>query len=83
MEEHDAEIALLVVRLDDEAAVHVRVASRLEDEQPPDVVETRSSVAALVEDRRSARRLDAAGDDPEGLAARVVVDGFDPHGVSC
>ena len=69
--------ASVVVRLDDEAAVHVRVAARLEDEQPPHVVEALERVAALVEDRRAAERLDSAGHDPERLAARVVVDRAD------
>jgi hypothetical protein len=51
------------------------VSAWLEHEQLTDVVEAFGRVAALVEDRRAAQRLDAAGDDPEGLAARVVVDG--------
>ena len=74
VEEDDAEIGVVVVRLDDEAAVHVGVAARLVDEQPPHVVEPLERVAPLVEDRRALRRLDAARDDPERLARRVVVD---------
>ncbi len=74
VEEHDAEVRAPIVRLDDEAAVHVRVPARLEDEQAPDVVEACECIAPLVENRRAPERLDAAGDDPERLAARVVVD---------
>ena len=69
MEEHDAEIGARVVRLDDEAAVHVGVPARLVDEQPPNVVEPLERIAPLVEDGGAARRLDAARDDPERLAA--------------
>ena len=71
--------ALAVVRLDDEAAVHVGVAARLVDEQPPHVVEPLECVAALVEDRRAVRGIDSAGHDPERLAAGVVVDRADLH----
>ena len=78
VEEDDAEVGAVVVRLDDEAAVHVGVPARLVDEQPAHVVEPLERVAALVEDRRAARRFDAARDDPEGLAGRVVVDRADP-----
>ena len=79
MEEDDAEIGAVVVRLDDEAAVHVGVPSRLVDEQPAHVVEPLERVASLVEDRRAARRVDAARHDPERLARRVVVDRADLH----
>ena len=44
---------------DDVAAVHVRVAARLVDEQPPDVVEPLERVAPALEDRRALGRLDA------------------------
>ena len=53
MEEDDAEVGAVVVRLDDVAAVHVRVPARLEDEEPADVVEPLERVAPLVEDRRA------------------------------
>src|SRR5262249_36809880 len=72
VEEDDPEIRTSVVGLDDEAAVHVRVATGLEDEEPANVVEAGEGVAALVEDRRPGRSVDAAGHDPERLAARVV-----------
>ena len=81
VEEDDAEVGALVLRLGDEAAVHVGVAARLEDEQPPDVVEVLGGVAALVEDRPALERLDAAGDDAERLAAGVVVDRRDQRPV--
>jgi hypothetical protein len=58
------------------------VSPRLVDEQPPDVVEPLARVAALVEDSGAAERLDSAGDDPERLAAGVVVDGADRRGQS-
>jgi hypothetical protein len=83
VEEDDAEVGAVVVRRDDMAAVHVRVTARLVDEQPPHVVEPLERIATLLEDRRAAQRLDAARDDPERLAAGVVVDGLDPHGRDC
>ena len=79
MEEDDTEIGLAVVRLDDEAAVHVGMSPRLVDEEPAYVVEPLECVAALVEDRRALRRLDSAGHDPERLARCVVVDGPELH----
>ena len=79
VEEDDAEVGGGVVRRDDEAAVHVRVPARLVDEQPPHVVEALVRVAAPLEDRRALRRVDAVGDDPERLSARVVVDRADPR----
>jgi hypothetical protein len=81
VEEDDAEIGALVVWLDDEAAVHVGMTARLEDEQPPHMIAARERVAALFENRRAAERLDTAGDDPEGLTAGVVVDRADTPGV--
>jgi hypothetical protein len=78
VEEDDAEVGAVVLGLGDEAAVHVGVAARLEDEQPADVVELLLREAALLEDRGAAKRVDAAGDDPERLAGGVVVDCLDP-----
>ena len=46
-------------------------------EQAADVVDVLGRIAPLVEDPRPRERLDAAGDDPEGLACGVVVDGPD------
>ncbi len=77
VEEDDAEVGAVVLRLGDEAAVHVRVAARLVDEQLAHVVEMLQRKTALVENRAPRGRLDAAGDDPKRLAARVVVDGLD------
>src|SRR5439155_26789503 len=74
-EEDDAEVGAVVLRLGDEAAVHVGVAARLVDEQPAEVVEARLRVAPLLEDRLSPQGL--TGHDAEGLAAGVVVDGAD------
>src|SRR5581483_2705129 len=74
VEEDDAEVRPVVLRLGDVAAVHVGVPARLVDEQPPDAVQVLRGVAPLVEDALSRDRLDAAGDDPEGLPAGVVVD---------
>ncbi len=79
VEEDDAEIGRRVVRLDDEAAVHVRMAARLVDEKAAYVVEPLESVAPLVQDRRATRRLDAARDDPERLPGSVVVDRANLH----
>ena len=74
MEEDDAEVGALVLRLGDEAAVHVRVPARLVDEQPPHAVEPLGRQAALLEDRPALELRHAARDDPERLAGRVVVD---------
>jgi hypothetical protein len=74
VEEDDPEVCAVVVRRDDEAAVHVGVAAGLEDEEPADVVEPLERVAPPVEDGRAARLVDAARDDPERLASGVVVD---------
>ena len=79
MEEDDTEIGVAVVRLDDEAAVHVGMSPRLVDEQPPHVIEPLECVAPLVEDRRAVRSIDSAGHDPERLAGSVVVDRADLH----
>ena len=79
VEEDHAEIGVVVVRLDDVAAVHVGMASRLVHEQAADVVQPLERVPALVEDRRAAQPVDPVRDDPEGLARSVVVDGADVH----
>ena len=57
VEEDDAEVGAVVLRLGDEAAVHVGVPARLVDEQPAQVVEPLGGVAALLEDRVAAERL--------------------------
>ena len=80
VEEDDAEVGAAVVGRHDEAPVHVRMSTWLEDEQPPRVVEPLGGVAAPLEDRCAARRLDAFDDDAERLAARVVVDRADRGG---
>ncbi len=79
VEEDDAEVGALVLGLGDEAAVHVGVAARLVDEQAADVVDVLEGVAPLVEDRASGEGVDAAGDDAERLAGRVVVDRRNAH----
>ena len=79
VEEHDAEVGTVVVRLDDVAAIHVGVAAWLVDEQPPHVVEAVERVASLVEDGTAQKRLDPGRDDAERLAAGVVVDSADLH----
>ena len=73
VEEHDAEVAGRVVGRRDEAAVHVGVAARLVDEELADVVEVRGRPATPFRHRAAFERGHAAGHDPEGLAARVVV----------
>ena len=82
VEEDDAEVGAVVVRRNDEAAVHVRVTAGLEDEEAADVVEPLERVAAAVEDRLTAERVDAGRDDAEGLASGVVVDGGYRHAVA-
>ena len=77
MEEDDAEVGALVVRLRDEAAVHVRVPARLVDEQLAHVVEPLEREAALVEDRGALERRHTAGDDAKRLAGGVVVGRLD------
>ncbi len=89
--EQHAQVRALVVRRDDEAAVHPAVAARLVREQPADVVQragARGGGAAAGAERDGAALGDGAardgrqagGDDPERLARRVVVDGLD-HGL--
>jgi hypothetical protein len=56
------------------------VAARLEDEQAAVAIEVIAREAPPLEDRRALERRDAARDDAEGLAARVVVDGRDLRG---
>src|SRR5205085_2093650 len=75
--EDDAQVGAFVLRLGHEAAVHVRMAARLVDEQAPHVVEVFERVPALGEDRRPLERSHAAGDDAERLAGGVVVGGRD------
>ena len=77
VEEDDAEVGTLVLGLGHEAAVHVGVAARLVDQQAANIVGVFESVAPLVEDRAAEKRVDAAGDDAERLAGRVVVDRAD------
>ena len=57
VEEDDAEIRAVVLRLGDEAAVHVGMAARLVDKQLPKVIEPLGRVAALREDRVAAQLL--------------------------
>src|SRR3954454_12650242 len=75
VEEDDAEIRALVLRLGDEAAVHVGVPARLVDEQPAQAAEPLRRVASLLEDRPATELL--AGDDSERLPRGVVVDRLD------
>ena len=51
VEEDDAEVGAIVLRLRHKAAVHVGVAARLVDEQAANVVDVLEGVAPLVEDR--------------------------------
>jgi hypothetical protein len=77
VEEDDAEVGAVVLRLDDEAAVHVGVPARLVDEQAADGIQLLRREAPLVEDRAPLERRDTAGDDPKGLTGGVVVDRLD------
>jgi hypothetical protein len=79
VEEDDAEVGAVVVRLDDVTAVHVGVAAGLVHEEPPHVIESLERIAALVENRRAAQPVDPGRDDAERLARAVVVDGADLH----
>jgi hypothetical protein len=79
VEEHDAELGTRVVRRHDMAAVHVRVTAGLEDHEAAHVVEVVAGEAPPLEDRCALERRHAARHDPKRLAARVVVDGLDPH----
>ena len=79
VEEDAAEIGACIVRLDHEAAVHVRVPTRLVHEQPPHVVELLRGVPPTLEHGRSPECPHPAGHDPERLAAGVVVGRRDGH----
>ena len=79
VEEDDAEVGAVVVRRHDVAAVHVRMAARLVDDEPAVGVEVVAGEPPPLEDRRARERRHARGQDPERLAARVVVDRLDVH----
>jgi len=74
VKEDDPEVGAVVLRLRDEAAVHVRVAARLVDEQPAHLVEVLCCEAPLLEDRPPFERWHPARDDPERFARGVVID---------
>ncbi len=82
MEEDHAEVGALVVGLDDEAAVHVGMATRLVDEELPHMVEVRRRPPALLEDRGALEWRHSTRHDPERLAGRVVVGRGDDEPVS-
>jgi hypothetical protein len=50
------------------------VSTRLVDEQPPHVVEVLDRISPLCKDRGAREWADPVDDDPERLAAGVVVD---------
>jgi hypothetical protein len=87
VEEDDAEVGAVVVRLGDEAAVHVGVPAGLEDEQLANLVEPLECEAPLVEDRGALEPRHTAGDDAKRLACGVVVGrpndevGYDPRSI--
>jgi hypothetical protein len=68
------EVGAVVLRLRDEAAVHVGVAARLVDEQPAHAVEVLGREAPLLEDRPPLEGRHTARDDPERLTGGVIVD---------
>ena len=79
VEEDDAEIGSVIVRRDDVTAVHVGMATRLEDDQPAHRVEVLEREAAPLEDRGALERRHTAGEDAKRLPTRVVVGRLDPH----
>src|SRR5690606_18723671 len=76
--EQRAEVRAGVVGRYEEAAVHVGVAARLVHQQLAEVVDV-GGIGAAFQDGGARDGGDAAGDDPERLARRVVVDGGDGH----
>src|SRR3989454_6395375 len=75
MKEDHSELGTLVFRLRHEAAVHVGVTTRFEDQELADVIEVVERVAPLLEDGASAQRRNAAADDAKRFAGGVIVDG--------
>ena len=66
MKEHDAEIGAVVVRRHDVAAVHIGVATRLEDQEAPEPIEPVAREAAPLEDRLAPERRHPARHDANG-----------------
>ena len=83
MEEDHAELGSVILRLRDEAAVHVGVPARFENEQLADVVEVLQREAPFLQDGLSLEGWHTTADDPKRFAGSVIVDGADhqaaPH----
>jgi len=77
MEEDDAEVGGLVLGLGHVAAVHVRVAARLVDQQAANFVQALGREAPLFENRPTLERRHTAGDYAERLTGGVIVDRLD------
>ena len=63
-------------RLGQQRAVHVGVAARLEDQCLAQVIEALHGPGALLEHGAAFRARQAVDDQPQRLAGRVRVDGF-------
>ena len=79
VEEDGAELCAVVVARQDEAAVHVGVPARLEDQQLADPIVIAERRRATLEHRRPLQQRCAARDDAERLAGGVVVGRLDLH----
>ena len=62
--------------LGEDRAVHVGVPARLEHQRPAQMIGVPLQPLALVEHRLAARRREPLDDEPQRLAGRVGVDGF-------
>jgi hypothetical protein len=82
--EQHTEVGAVVVRRDEETAVHVGMASRLVAQQTPDGVDIRAvaGVLAPVRHARAGNLRNARHHDPKRLTGRVVVDRRNPDGIT-
>ena len=63
-------------RFGEQRAVHVGVAARLEDKSLAQVIQALHGPGPLLEHRAAFRTRQAVDDEPQRLAGRVRVDGF-------
>ena len=80
VDEDHAEIGLVGHRRQQVGAVHVGVAARLVHQELAQIVALGLQPGALVEDGGARHRRHAGGDDAQGFAAGVGVDGVDGAG---
>jgi hypothetical protein len=73
VEEQRPESGARVIRVGQEAPVHVGVSPWLIDHQAADVIQMLLGIAALFKDRLPGDGTDTSGHDPEWLPGRVIL----------